>query len=323
MKKSFLFSVLVFISMFLPACSDASSGGEGDGPPIRIVFVTHGQASDPFWSVVQNGARQAGRDLGVRVEYQAPESFDMVTMGQLIDAAAASKPDGLVVSIADADALAAPIRRAIEAGIPVVSINSGDDAAEALGVLNHIGLPEYQAGYGGGRRMAEMGARRGLCVNHELGNVSLDQRCAGFLDALGEAGATGLEVAVELGDPTESQQRIQATLRSDPSIDAILTLGPAAVVPALRAVEEVGATGRLRLGAFDLSPETLDAVASGDLAFAIDQQQYLQGYLPVVLLALYVRNANTVANEVLRTGPDFVTAENVERLRHLTDLGTR
>lgn len=307
------------------ACGGAPSGsGSGDhGAPLRIVMVTHGQASDPFWSVVQNGARQAGIDLGVEVEYQAPESFDMVTMGQLIDAAVASGPDGLAVSIPDADALEAPIRSALAAGIPVVSLNSGDAVAGRIGVLAHVGLPEYDAGFGGGKRMAEAGARHGLCVNHELGNLSLDLRCQGFLDALAESGASGEQLAVELADPTESQQRIEAALRGDETIDALLTLGPAAIQPALNALREESAGGRVRLGAFDLSPETLDAIEAGDLLFAIDQQQYLQGYLPVLLLTLKLRNENRLAHDILRTGPDFITQENVARLRALTLAGTR
>src|ERR671929_288283 len=115
----------------------------------RIVVVTHGQASDPFWSVVKNGVDAGARDMNVSVEYQAPPRFDMVAMSQLIDAAVASNPDGLVVSIPDANALGPSIQRAVNAGIPVISINSGSDVAQSLGVLTHIGQTEFEAGQGG------------------------------------------------------------------------------------------------------------------------------------------------------------------------------
>ena len=141
------YSLLVLVlGWVVSGCAGEEGGSETAVPTMRVVFVTHGQASDPFWSVVQQGARQAGREVGVRVEYQAPESFDVVTMAQLIDAAIASKPDGLVVSMPDADALGPAVRAAIEAGIPVISINSGNDVAKALGVLLHVGQTEYEAG---------------------------------------------------------------------------------------------------------------------------------------------------------------------------------
>jgi len=317
-------TLVLFLALTLAACTDGGAGGDqAAAPDLRVIFVTHGQASDPFWSVVQNGARQAGRDLGVRVEYQAPESFDMVVMAQLIDAAVASNPDGLVVSLPDIDALGPAVREAMEAGIPVVSINSGDDVAKALGVLVHIGQTEYEAGYGGGEQMAAAGVTKAFCINQEVGNLSLDLRCQGFADAMEAAGAAVDVLSVELGDPTESQQRIQAALASNPDVDGLLTLGPTGALPALRALREEGKFGQIAMASFDITPEILTAIEAGEMLFAIDQQQYLQGYLPVVFLALYLRNENTLANNVIRTGPGFVTSENVARLKALTRQGTR
>ena len=165
-------SLLLLFALTIAACTGRGAGGDdAAAPDLRVVFVTHGQASDPFWSVVQNGARQAGHDLRVRVEYQAPESFDMVVMAQLIDAAVASNPDGLVVSVPDVDALGPAVREAIDAGIPVVSINSGNDVVKALGVLIHVGQTEYEAGYGGGQQMAAAGVTKAFCVNQEAFGV--------------------------------------------------------------------------------------------------------------------------------------------------------
>ena len=146
-------------------------GGRGD---LRFIVVSHGQASDPFWSVVQNGVNQAAEDMGVQVEYQAPDTFDMVAMSQLIDAAVASDPDGLVVSIPDADALGESIQAAVAAGIPVISMNSGSDVAAEFGLLTHVGQTEYEAGLGAGQRMGEAGVTNAICVNQEVGNAALD-----------------------------------------------------------------------------------------------------------------------------------------------------
>jgi simple sugar transport system substrate-binding protein len=186
---------------------------------IRIVVVTHGQSSDPFWSVVANGVHDAAADLGVRAEYQAPGSFDMVEMNNLIDAAVASGPSGLVVSIPDGSALRSVIRAAVDAGIAVISINSGSDVYKDLGVLVHVGLPEYDAGFAAGERMADVGVSTALCVNHEVGNVALDVRCQGLADALGAAGGSVEVLAVDLADPDDTEQRVAGAISADLTID--------------------------------------------------------------------------------------------------------
>jgi simple sugar transport system substrate-binding protein len=289
----------------------------------RFVVVTHGQASDPFWSVVKNGVDAAATDMGVKVEYQAPQTFDMVAMSQLIDAAVASSPDGLVVSIPDADALGASIRAAVDAGIPVISINSGYDVAASLGVMVHIGQTEYEAGYGGGQRMVEAGITKAVCVNQEVGNAALDQRCEGFADALGEAGIESSVLAVDLADPTDAQQRVMAALTADPDVDGILTLGPTGASPALKGLQEEDMLGEITLATFDLSPEVLEAIRDGEMLFAIDQQQYLQGYLPIVFLTLYKENLNTPGSDIIMTGPGFVTQETAAQVIDLAEKGTR
>ncbi len=290
---------------------------------LHFIVVSHGQPSDPFWSVVQKGVAQAGKDMGVQVEYQAPDKFDMVAMSQLIDAAVATKPDGLVVSVPDATALSKSIKAAIAAGIPVISMNSGSDVAKDLGVLNHVGQTEYEAGLGGGERMAAAGAKKALCVNQEVGNAALDLRCQGFTDAMTKAGGTVTVIPVQLSDPTAAQQAIAAAISADPTVDSILTLGPTGAAPALKALTDGGQLGKIKLATFDLSPEVLDAVEKGDMLFAIDQQQYLQGYLPIVMLTLYKENLNTIANPIIMTGPGFVTKDNAARVKELSKAGTR
>lgn len=317
----------------LAGCGDASRGGSaaeaggGRGPArseIRIVVVTHGQSSDPFWSVVANGVRDAAGELGVRAEYQAPGSFDMVEMSELIEAAVASRPSGLVVSIPDPDALGGAIRGAVEAGVPVISINSGAEAFRALGALAHVGQTEYEAGYGGGERLAAAGVRHALCVNHEVGNAALDLRCQGLADALARSGGAVRVLAVELADPEDARQRVAGALRADSTIDGMLTLGPTGAEPALAALRELARPQRIAFATFDLSPAVLEAVRDGEMLFAIDQQQYLQGYLPVVFLTKYLETlAMPGGADVIPTGPGFVTRETAAQVMALTRRGLR
>jgi simple sugar transport system substrate-binding protein len=313
---SILFVLVVVAALASPAVAQEMR-------PYRIVVVTHGQASDPFWSVVKNGVDAAAADMRVTVEYQAPPTFDMVAMAQLIDAAVASDPDGLVVSVPDADALGPSITAAIDAGIPVISINSGSDVAQDLGVLAHIGQTEYEAGYGGGQRMAAAGAKNALCVNQEVGNAALDLRCQGFTDAMAEAGGTVEVLAVELADPTESANRIAAALNANEAIDSIMTLGPTGAAPALQALEDEQLVGTIMVATFDLSPDVLAWVRDGNMLFAIDQQQFTQGYLAIVYMTLYLENLNTPGFYLIQTGPGFVTQETAAQVIEYSARGTR
>lgn len=283
---------------------------------VRIVVISHGQASDPFWSVVKNGVEAAAKDTGARVEYRAPETFDMVRMAQLIDAAVASRPNGIVVSIPDGKALERSIRAAVRAGIPVISMNSGSDVAESLGVLVHVGQTEYEAGLGAGKRMKAAGAKNAICINQEVGNVALDLRCKGFFDGLGIKANV---IPVKIGDPTGIRNAVAAALQRDPSIDGVLTLGPTAAEPVLQALEGKKVT----FGTFDLSPAVLTALNQKKMAFAIDQQQWLQGYLPIILLNNYIKYGLLPANPVILTGPGFVTPENAAQVIDLSKKGIR
>jgi len=307
------------------ACARPSADGADPArSALRFVVVTHGSSADPFWSVVINGVSDAARDMGVRADYQSPNTFDMVAMSQLLDAAVASRPDGLVVSIPDADALGPSIRAAVAAGIPVISINSGLDVYESLGALVHIGQPEYDAGFGAGERFLDQGARRVLCVNHEVGNVGLDLRCQGLEDALRERGVPSSVLAVDLADPEDTRQRIRGALAADASVDAMLVLGAIAADPALAALEQAGRAGSVSLATFDLSPSVLEAIAAGRMSFAIDQQQYLQGYLPIVFLTKYLETGTLPGGgKPIATGPGFVTRENAERVMELSEQGIR
>ena len=285
----------------------------------RIIVVSHGQANDPFWSVVKNGVQTAGQDMKVQVDYRAPETFDMVAMSQLIDAAINQKPAGLIVSIPDSSALGASIKKAVAAGIPVISMNSGSDVSKGLGALLHVGQDEQVAGKAGGAKLKEMGGKVGLCVNHEVGNVSLDLRCKGFAEGFGGK-VTILPVS---NDPAEIRAKVKAALASDGTIDTVLALGaPLSGEPTVAAVKESGKTGTVRVASFDLSASFLKSVAAGEAAFAIDQQQYLQGYLPVAFLALNAKYGLIPGGDV-PSGPNLITKEKANQVVDLSAKGIR
>jgi simple sugar transport system substrate-binding protein len=311
---------MIAITRFIAAAALAAGlAGAAAAQDARIIVVSHGQANDPFWSVVKNGVAAGAQDARVQVDYRAPETFDMVAMSQLIDAAVNQKPDGLVVSIPDASALSASIKKAVAAGIPVISMNSGSDVSKELGALLHVGQDEYDAGKAAGAKLAEMGGKVGLCVNQEVGNVALDLRCKGFGDGFGGK----VTVVPVSNDPTEVRAKVKAALSADTSVDTIMALGAAtAGEPSLAAVGDVGMTGKIRVGTFDMSANFLKAIAAGDAAFAIDQQQFLQGYLPVVFLANYARYGLIPGGNV-PSGPNLITKEKAAQVVELSAKGIR
>jgi len=326
MHRLYKFIVPIVLSLLiLSACAGVtgSTSSGGTSRNLKFYVVTHGPASDPFWSVIKKGVDQGAKDMGAQAIYEAPPTFDMVAMSHLIDSAVAAHPDGLVVSIPDPSALGPSIKAAVTAGIPVISINAGADVAKSLGILVHIGQTEYQAGFAGGQKMGAAGVKHALCVNQQVGVATLEQRCKGFSDAMKQVGATVKEIGVNGGNPTQTQQTLEAALQHDPTIDGMLMLGPLGSLPAIKALQDLNKAGQIKLATFDLSSDVLQAIKAGQMLFAIDQQPYLQGYLPIVLLTLYKTNLNTIANDVLQTGPSFVTADNVAKVIQLTAQGTR
>ena len=274
---------------------------------VDIIVVSHGQANDPFWSVAKNGVDKACKDMKVSCKYTAPATFDMVEMAKLIDNAVSQKPKGIVITLPDAAALGKSVKAAISAGIPVISMNSGSDDYMKLGISAHVGQTEFEAGVGGGQKMKAAGGKKALCVNHEVGNVALDRRCAGFKKGFGGS----VDILGTSNDPTEIQKAVAAKLGG---VDTILTLGAGlSGEAALKAIKSAGKTGSIKLGTFDMSPGMLKAAAAGEVEFLIDQQQYLQGYLPIAIFAQYMR-WGTMPAGVVMTGPGFVTPQNASKV---------
>jgi simple sugar transport system substrate-binding protein len=289
----------------------------------RIAVVTHGQASDPIWAVVKRGIEDARRRENVGVSYEAPDTYDIDRMRKMLEDAVSLHPDGIVVSLPDATVLGPAIRSAERAGIPVVTINSGSDKFLGLGVEAHVGQPELEAGVKAGERMAGAGVRHILCVDHEPGNDGLTERCEGVQRAMRSLGGTSTVLPVNLQDRMQAQRSIAQAI-ADGSIDGIVTLGPNGADEALAALSASGFQGKIKLATFDLSPEVLNAVQDGRILFAVDQQPYLEGYLPIVLLAERARHGLfPTAGGLIPTGPRFVTVDNVGDTIRLSRDGVR
>ncbi len=274
----------------------------------RFVFVTHGPDSDTWFNTVKNGIKQAEKDLGVKVEYRNPATGDLADMARIIQQAAASNPNGIITTIADYDVLEKPIKDAIAKGIPVITVNSGTaEQSKKLGALMHIGQPEYVAGKGAGERAKAAGVTSFVCVNHYITNPASVERCQGYADGLGVP--LGDQMIDSTIDPTEVYNKTKAFLQTHPKTNGILTLGPNSAEPVIKLLRDMGAT-KYNFITFDLSPDIIKGIKDGILNAGIDQQPFLQGYLPVMLLTYYDRFGVMPANNIY-TGPGFVTKTNV------------
>lgn len=322
------FSVLLAVALVvLAGCGGEEQGQDGQGSggqglvareDISIEFVTHA-TPDPFWVVVQNGVNKAAEDLGVDVNYRELQSYDIPELQRNLESAIAAEPDGMAVSIPDPNALSDSIRQATEAGIPVIVLNSGEDTWRDVGALTYVGQTEFDAGVAAGERMAKAGVQSALCINHEQGNAALDDRCSGFTEGLGG----DVEQIAVTTDPTAARSGIKTALRQNEGVDGLLTLNPGVADQGLRALEESGRSEEITFATFDLSPSVLEAVRDGNMLFATDQQQFLQGYLPVVLLTDYIQYGVSPVNTAIPTGPAFITEDNAEQVINLSEEGIR
>jgi simple sugar transport system substrate-binding protein len=250
----------------------------------------------------------------------SPSNNDPQKQAQLIDAAVSQKVDGLAVSVPNADAIKGSLAKAKEAGIPIVTLNSGADVFKQLGAITHVGQDEAIAGKKAGELLKAAGVTNALCINQEVGNAGLDARCKGFTTGLG---GTVKVVQVDLKDPTAAQQSIAAAVQGNAGVNGILALGPTGATPTIKAMEHLNNTD-IKVATFDLSKDVLDAIKADKMLFAIDQQQYLQGYLPVIFGMLFVTNGNTVGNGApVLTGPGIINKANAAHIAALAKQGTR
>ena len=314
-KSSIIFWLLAAFNPLLPFAAHAQQKP-------RIIVVTHGQAADSFWVVVRNGVETAANEAGADVKYSSPAKFDMKEMAQLVDEAVAAKPDGLVVTIPDIDALSKSVKAAVDAKIPVISVNSGLEASRKLGCLMYIGQDEEAAGRKAGETMKGMGVKEAIILNQEVGNIALDQRIKGF-----RAGFEGpfhhVQVLPVKMDFEDCEVLLTDYLQNNQGVDGIMALGPTSAEPALAALERLGETGKIKLSTFDVSPAVIAALGRKQIQFAIDQQEWLQGYLPIIFLANYIRFGSIAKNDFIFTGPSLVTSENAGKVVNLLSLGIR
>ncbi|OON81918.1 sugar ABC transporter substrate-binding protein [Streptomyces tsukubensis] len=288
-----------------------------DTPRWTVAMVTHSGDGDTFWDIVQNGAKQAAVKDNIKFLYSHSDQGQQ--QAQLVDAAVDKKVDGLIVTLAKPGAMKAAVTRAVKAGIPVITVNSGSEDSKKFGAITHIGQDETIAGEAVGDELNKRGAKKALCVLHEQGNVGHEQRCAGakknFEGKMQNIYVTGTNMP-------DVQSSIEAKLQSDKKIDAVVTLGAPFADAAVKAKTDSGS--KAEVDTFDLNAKVASSLKAGTLGFAVDQQPYLQGYEAVDLLWLNRYNADVLGGgRPVLTGPQVITEKDAAALEKYTKRETR
>ena len=296
-----------------------ASGGDAAAPEatMKVAMITHSTPGDTFWDIMRKGAEAAGKKDGIEILYSSDP--DGARQAQLVEQAIDQNVDGIILTLAKPDAMSTAVKKAVEADIPVFSVNAGEGASKELGALAHFGQDESVAGNAAGEKFNELGAKKVLCVIQEQGHVGLESRCAGVKETLqGE-----MEIIyVTAADVTNISSTITAKLQTDPTIDYVLTLGAPQAPVARDSIAEAGSAAKL--ATFDMNPDVAAGLSDGSIQFAVDQQPYLQGYAAVDGVWLYKNNLNVLGGgKPVLTGPAIITPDQAEQLTEFVDKGTR
>ncbi|MCW2773138.1 MAG: simple sugar transport system substrate-binding protein [Nocardioides sp.] len=324
-RKAAALAIVAAVAIGVTACSGggkeettstSSGGGSGDNSGYTIAMVTHETPGDTFWDKIKAGAQQAAANYGIDLKYS--NDPDPAKQATLIQNAVDSKVDGIATTLATPDALAASVKDARDAGIPVVAFNSGIDQYLETGAQMYFGSDENLAGSTAGKRIADDGGKNVLCVIQAAGSVALEARCAGVKSAV--PGTTNIQV--NGADDSAVVSSLQAKLTEDPSIDYIVTLGAPIALDALQAMDAAGSDAKLVT--FDLNADAAQDIADGKIEFSIDQQPYVQGYMAVTALYLNLKNGNDLGGGgPVLTGPSFVDSSNIDTILPFAQNNTR
>ncbi|CAN5868899.1 substrate-binding domain-containing protein [soil metagenome] len=313
-------------AVLLVASQAGCSGPEKTAPPadappeaprLTVAFVTHQPPGDTFWDLVRRGAQAAADKDGLQLTYL--HDPDGARQAQQVTDMTAQRVAGIAVTLAHPDEMATSVRAAVTAGIPVVAVNTGIDAWRDLGVLAYFGQDDKVAGREVGTRLGREGAHNVLCVIQQRGHVGLESRCDGAAETF--AGDVQ-RVYVDGTRPDAVKADLIARLQQDRSIDRVLTLGAPVALTAQQAIGE--ANSYAEVVTFDINTAVIEAVARGTIDWAVDQQPFLQGYLAVDALWLYLSNKNIIGGGLpTLTGPSFVDDSNVDAVAERAEEGTR
>ena len=329
-NKALAAAMIAIFAVVLAACSStggkkateqgaAVSAGKANTPHYTVAMITHAQPGDTFWDIIRAGATAAAAKDNITLKYS--NNDDPTQQATLIQDAINSKVNGIAVTDPAPAAICPTIKKAVQAGIPVVMFNAGVSNWQQCGGMEFFGQDETIAGVAAGKRLAAAGAKHVLCVLQAQGQVQLEARCAGVKQGLGSEG-TMSKLYVNGTDNSAMLSSMSSKLTQDKSIDAVITLGAPVALVAIQAIQQ--ANSQAKLYTFDTNAAEIAKIKSGAVQWAVDQQPYLQGYESVDSLWLFLTNGNVLGGgQTVLTGPAFIDASNVAKVAQYAERGTR
>ena len=296
--------------------SGSGAAGSTEGQSFTFAMITHEQAGDAFWDKIRAGAQDAAKAHNIDLKYSNNENGP--EQATLVQNAIDSKVNGIMVTLSSADAVVPVVKKAVDAGIPVVAFNQGIDQYQDAGAKMYFGSDETLAGQTAGQKITQEGGGKALCVIQAQGSVALEARCAGVKQSF----ANTENLQVNGADLPSVQATIKSKLAEDPSITHIVTLGAPIASAALGAQAEAGNTAKLIT--FDLNQDVAQGIQDGKVEFAVDQQPYVQGYQSVLMLWMNITNGNDIGGgKPTLTGPSIVDSTNIDQILPYTKNNRR
>ena len=324
MKKTLLLSPLAVLALLATTPANAQEHDPCEGRERYTIYYATHAIPHPFWSIVELGAEEGAKDHCLDLKWTQDVEFSVATTIERMEIAITEEPDMLVMTPTDPTAMRRTVERAREKGIPIIAINVPEEGDERLPYLIYVGGSEYQGGYEAAAQVIERGSpTRAACLNSFPGHVGLEARCKGWADRFAEDGIESEQVNVG-GGPVDAEAALSAYIIANQDVDAFFTVspGPENYEVALDVLRREGLAGEADLVTFDLTPIVLKAIKDGETLAAIDQQPYLQGYLPATLARHYLDVGLMPGRDVL-TGPGVVNAENIDVVLAGTEAGRR
>jgi len=262
---------------------------------------------------MEKGAADAGRATGDKVVWTQGTQFSVPDTVKRMQVAIATHPDVMVVTNIDPAAFEPLMKQAEQQGIAVIDANAASPSSSPP-YLTYVGANEYMAGQEAAKQTLAAGKpTRAACEIQVLASTALEDRCRGYRDVLSAAGVKVDTVDVS-GTPSQAQAKMDGyfTSHSDANAAYLLTADPAFLTP-MMTVKNKFATRKITLVTNDTSSDVFNDIKTGTVLGTIGQQQYLQGYLPVIYADLYKRYGFLPATNTY-TGPSFIDKSNVEQV---------
>lgn len=319
-------ALLLIPALGLTACSsqggrapepDASAqGAVADTPRLKVAMITHAPAGDTFWDIVRKGAEAAAAKDNIDLQYLSdPEGGNQA---QLIGQAVDQGVDGIAVTLAKPDAVAGALAKAKAAGIPITSLNGGEDRYKELGAFANFGSNERAAGEAVGQKLLDENYKKPICVIQVQGHVGLEARCAGVKSKI-----PATEVLYVQGtDMTQVQSTTTAKLQTSKDVDVIIGLGAPISLTLLKSVAEANSSAKV--ASFDMNAEMAQKIVDGEILFTVDQQPWLQGYESID--AIWLDSVGGFAlggGQPVPTGPSIVDTDNAKAVLKFAEEGLR